>query len=184
VRRLLQAPGLLYDWHLGWLLGHRFLRLTHIGRRSGQTYETVLEVVGRNPAEGEFIVVAGLGRSAQWYQNLQVREAPEVAIARERFTPIHRELPIPEAEAVLAAYERHNRWLTRLIEPMLSWLVGWRYDGTEAARQRLVRELPLIGLRPAQPTDRGERPDRPFLGEQGGSGPPSSGESAARRRAR
>jgi hypothetical protein len=26
VRRLLRAPGLLYDWHAGWLLGHRFLR--------------------------------------------------------------------------------------------------------------------------------------------------------------
>ncbi|MFL5517182.1 MAG: nitroreductase family deazaflavin-dependent oxidoreductase, partial [Gemmatimonadales bacterium] len=46
VRRLLHSPTRLYDWHLGWLLGHRFLRLHHVGRRSGRRYESVLEVVG------------------------------------------------------------------------------------------------------------------------------------------
>jgi len=148
--RLLRAPCRLYDCDLGWLLGHRFLRLTHVGRRTGQPHQTMLEVVGSNRADHEFIVVAGLGRSAQWYRNLQVHEAVEVAVARERFVPAHRELLIPEAEAVLATYERRNRWLTPLIRPALSWLVGWRYDGTDAARQRLAAELPLIGLRPAR----------------------------------
>ncbi len=156
LRRLLRAPGVLYDWHPGWLLGHRFLRLTHIGRRSGHTYQTVLEVVGQNRANNEFIVVAGLGRSAQWYRNLQVHEGIEVATARDRFAPIHRELPIPEAEVVLSAYEQRNRFLAPVVHQALSWLVGWRYDGTEAARQQLVGELPLIGLRPARPESAGE----------------------------
>ena len=151
LRRLLRAPAVLYDWRLGWLLGHRFLRLTHIGRRSGQPHETVLEVVGRRQAKHEFIVVAGLGRSAQWYRNLQVHEAVQVAIGRERFVPMHRELPILEAEEVLAAYERGNRWIAPIIHCALSWLVRWRYDGSQTARQRLVGELPLIGLRRARP---------------------------------
>jgi deazaflavin-dependent oxidoreductase (nitroreductase family) len=160
LRRLLKAPTVLYDWHLGWLLGHRFLRLTHIGRRSGRVYQTVLEVVGRNPAENEFIVVAGLGRSAHWYQNLQVHEGVEVAIAREHFAPIHRELPTPEAVTVLAAYERSNRWLAPLVQRALSWLVGWRYDGSASARCRLAAELPLIALRPTRPGDRRELPEQ------------------------
>jgi hypothetical protein len=50
LRRLLRAPSLLYDWHAGWLLGRRFLRLTHRGRRSGRRYRTVLEVVGTGRA--------------------------------------------------------------------------------------------------------------------------------------
>ena len=149
LRRLLRAPALLYDWHLGWLLGRRFLRLTHIGRRSGRTYRTMLEVVGENRAQNELIVVAGLGRYAQWYRNLQVREPVEVAIARDRFVPIHRELPLSEAAAVLAHYEQRNRYLAPVIRAVLSWLVGWHYDGTDPARHRLVTELPLIGLRPA-----------------------------------
>jgi deazaflavin-dependent oxidoreductase (nitroreductase family) len=127
------------------------LRLTHIGRRSGQPHQTVLEVVGRSRAEHEFIVVAGLGRSAQWYRNLQIHEGVEVAIGRERFVPIHRELPLPAAEEVLAAYERRNRWIAPIVHAVLSWLVGWRYDGSQTARQRLVAELPLIGLRRARP---------------------------------
>lgn len=156
MRQLLRAPGALYDWRLGCLLGHRFLRLTHIGRRSGHTYHTVLEVVGQNRANNEFIVVAGLGRSSQWYRNLQVHEGIEVAIARERFAPVHRELPISEAEVVLSAYEQRDRFLAPLVHRALSWLVSWRYDGTQAARQRLVGELPLIGLRPAWLESAGE----------------------------
>ena len=143
---------------MGWLLGRRFLRLTHIGRRSGHLYQTVLEVVGENRAANEVIVVAGLGRSAQWYRNLQVREAVEVAIAGERFTPVHRELPPAEAVRVLADYERRNGFLAPVIHSVLSWLVGWEYDGTESARYRLVAELPLIGLRPAADADRHHLP--------------------------
>jgi deazaflavin-dependent oxidoreductase (nitroreductase family) len=132
------------------MLGRRFLRLTHVGRRSGRIYQTVLEVVGQNRSTNEVIVVAGPGRSAQWYRNLQAQEAIEVAIAGQRFTPVHRELSTSEATAVLADYERRNRCVGPLVQRLLSWLVGWSYDGTESARQRLVAELPLIGLRPAR----------------------------------
>ena len=50
VRRLLQIPAVLYDCHLGWLLGRRFLRLTHVARRTGRTYRMMLEVIGENPS--------------------------------------------------------------------------------------------------------------------------------------
>jgi len=147
--KLLRAPTHLYDWHAGWILGRRFLRLTHIGRRSGHRYQTMLEVIGENRASREVIVIAGLGRSANWYRNLQTNEATEGAIGPERFPPRHRRLPEPEASTVLAAYERRNRLITPIIRRVLSWLVGWRYDGTPTARRRLVAELPVIGLRPA-----------------------------------
>ncbi len=147
-RRLLRAPARLYDWHAGWLLGHRFLRLTHVGRRSGREYQTMLEVIGVDPSAGEVIAIAGLGRSADWFRNVQARPAVEVAIGRRRFRPAHRVLDEPEAVATLAVYERRNRLLGRVIRPVLSWLVGWRYDGSMVARHRLVRERPLIAFRP------------------------------------
>jgi deazaflavin-dependent oxidoreductase (nitroreductase family) len=147
--KLLRAPTHLYDWHAGWILGRRFLRLTHIGRRSGHRYQTMLEVIGENRTTREVIVIAGLGRSANWYLNLQVHEATEVAIGRERFTPRHRQLGESEARTVLAEYERRNRLITPIVRRVLSWLVGWRYDGTDTARRRLVAELPVIGLRSA-----------------------------------
>jgi hypothetical protein len=40
-----KLPITLYRAHLGWLLGHRFLLLTHRWRTSGKIYQTVLEVV-------------------------------------------------------------------------------------------------------------------------------------------
>jgi hypothetical protein len=117
----------------------------------------MLEVIGENRDENELIVLAGLGRTAQWYRNLQAHEALEVAIARDRFIPAHRELPSLEAEMALADYERRNRYVAPLIHRVLSWLVGWHYDGTPKARQRLVAELPVIGLRPAGSVNPPER---------------------------
>jgi len=148
-RMFLRAPARLYDWRCGWLLGHRFLRLTHVGRNSGRRYQTILEVIGTGPAVNEFLVVAGLGRAADWYRNLRATPPVEVAIGRSRFRPVHRILNVEEAVAALTDYERRNRWITPVIRRMLSWLLGWRYDGSGPARQRLVRELPIVAFRPA-----------------------------------
>lgn len=147
-RRALAAPARLYDWHLGWVLGRRFLRLTHIGRRSGRRYQTVLEVIGTGPAPGEVLVIAGLGRSANWYRNIRAQSGTEVTLGRRRFRAVHRELAEPEAIAALADYEHRNRFVRPVIRRALSWLVGWTYDGGDESRRRLVRQLPVVALRP------------------------------------
>ena len=146
--RLLRGPALLYDWNVGWLLGRRFLLLSHVGRRSGRRYRTVLEVVGSVPGSGEVIVISGLGRAADWYRNVQAAPAVEVVVGRDRFRPAHRELDEAEAIAVVADYERRNRWVAPVVRRVLSWLVGWDYDGSDDARRRLVRQLPLVAFRP------------------------------------
>jgi deazaflavin-dependent oxidoreductase (nitroreductase family) len=147
-RRLLRAPALLYRWRLGWLLGERFLLLTHVGRRSGRHYRTPLEIVGRGSGADEVVVLAGLGDDADWLRNIRVRPAVELQVGRRRFVPVHRELDEREADAVLAEYERRHRWIAPVVRAVLSRLVGWRYDGTPDARRRLVRELPLIAFGP------------------------------------
>jgi deazaflavin-dependent oxidoreductase (nitroreductase family) len=146
--RALGAPAFLYDCNLGWLLGSRFLRLSHRGRRSGRCYRTMLEVIGNNRERNEVFVMVGLGRRAQWYRNVTAGGALEVAIGRKRFRPDYRELPPTEAAAVLADYERRNRMVALVVRAMLSRLVGWRYDGSAVARERLVRERPVLGFRP------------------------------------
>ena len=149
---MLRAPARLYDWDAGWILGRRFLRLTHVGRRTGRRFETMLEVIGEDRSSHEVIVLAGLGRSAQWYRNLLAGGPSEVAIGRERFKPSYRVLDPGEAVAVLAGYERRNRYLAPILRRVLSWLVGWHYDGTPAKRLQLVSELPMVAFRPAPPT--------------------------------
>lgn len=150
VRWLLRVPARLYDWNAGWLLGQRFLLLTHVGRRTGRRHQTVLEVIGRRPAAGEFLVIAGLGRSANWYRNIQAQPAIEVAVSRQRFRAQHRTLSEDEAAAALVDYERRNRLAAPVARRLLSWLVGWRYDASDVARRRLVRELPVIAFRPVK----------------------------------
>jgi deazaflavin-dependent oxidoreductase (nitroreductase family) len=147
--RALRAPTVLYDWNLGWLLGRRFLRLTHRGRRSGRCYRMMLEVIGNDRERHEVFVMVGLGRRAQWYRNVIAGGAVELAIGREHFRPDYREVAPAEAAAVLADYERRNRLLAPIVRAVLSRLVGWRYDGSAPARERLVSERPVLAFRPA-----------------------------------
>jgi deazaflavin-dependent oxidoreductase (nitroreductase family) len=143
---LLRAPNALYDAHAGPLLGHRFLRLTHRGRRSGRAYRTVLEVVAWDGASHEAVVVSGLGPRANWLRNVLAAGAAEVEIGRERWTARVRPLGPAEGAAVLADYERRNRFALPLVRRILSKLAGFRYDGTEAARRRLVERLPVVAF--------------------------------------
>jgi deazaflavin-dependent oxidoreductase (nitroreductase family) len=101
VRALFRAPARLYERDLGWLLGDRFLCLTHVGRKSGRRYRTVLEVIGTDKASGEVMVIAGMGPSADWYRNIQASPAVEVVVGRRRFTPAHRTLDETEAAALM-----------------------------------------------------------------------------------
>ena len=55
---------------LGGLVGRRFLRLTHTGRRSGREFHTVLEVVEYDPVSGAVTLVSGFGRGADWFRNV------------------------------------------------------------------------------------------------------------------
>ena len=153
VKRALAAPNALYDAGLGRLLGHRFLRLTHHGRRSGRTYRTMLEVVAWR--DGEATVLAGLGRKAQWLRNAQAGAPLTVEIANARWPADFRVLDTAEAAATLADYERRNRIATPIIRALLTRLSGIRYDGTDAARRRIVEALPLVAFRPqaAPPRD-------------------------------
>jgi deazaflavin-dependent oxidoreductase (nitroreductase family) len=149
LRRVLRAPVPLYRARMGRLLGSRFLLLSHVGRRSGRRYETVLEVVGRVPATREYVVMAGLGRRADWLRNLLAGGGREVAVGRVRFVPAVRLLDEDDAVDALAGYEQRNRLLAPVVRRVLSRLVGWRYTGTDAQRRRLVAELPLVALGPA-----------------------------------
>jgi deazaflavin-dependent oxidoreductase (nitroreductase family) len=147
-RAVLKAPSRLYDAHAGWLLGRRFLRLTHQGRVSGREYRTVLEVVEHLEETGEYVVVSGLGKGRDWFRNIQAAPASRVEVGRGSFTPVHRLLEPEEAAAVLAHYEWRNRLLAPIVRAVLSRLIGWRYDSSAEARARLAAELPFVAFRP------------------------------------
>jgi deazaflavin-dependent oxidoreductase (nitroreductase family) len=113
----------------------------------------VLEVVGSEHETEEIMVMSGFGPSADWFRNLQAAPAVEIAIGRRRFRPQHRILEETEAAGALAGYERRNRLIAPIVRLALGWLAGWPYDGSEAARARLVRQLPMVAFRPSTVED-------------------------------
>jgi len=149
----LRFPSRLYDRKFGWLLGERFCRVTHVGRKSGKRYRTVLEVIGTDPEADEIFIISGTGTGADWYRNLRANGIAEVEISRRQFAATVRELKPAEAERRLADYEQRNRFIGPLLRRILSKLVGWRYTGTPEDRRKAVAQLPIIGLRPRSPTD-------------------------------
>jgi hypothetical protein len=68
VRLALWLPAYLYSANLGWLLGHRFLLLTHRGRRSRRARRTVLEVLHYDPVTRESLVVSAWGEDSDRYR--------------------------------------------------------------------------------------------------------------------
>jgi deazaflavin-dependent oxidoreductase (nitroreductase family) len=144
--RALRLPVVLYDIGAGRLLGHRFLLLSHRGRRSGRLHRTMLEVVDWDPGRREAVVMSGFGPRSNWLLNVLAGGAVEVRIASLRFEPVLRSLGPEEAARALAGYERRNRVFAPLVRAVLSRLAGFTYDGSTEARRRLVGALPLVGF--------------------------------------
>ena len=92
--------------------------------------------------------MSGFGHNADWLRNLAANHEADVVVGMRRFAAQFRMLEVAEAAAVLAGYERSHRLARPIIRLVLSRLAGWRYDGSDAARRRVVVQLPLIALRP------------------------------------
>lgn len=148
LRVLFKLPLWLYRWRLGWLLGHRFVRLTHRGRTSSRLYQTVLEVVRYDPTTDETVVVSGYGPQADWYRNLQAQPAVRVETGRTRYAPIQRFLTPAEVYREMHDYQRRHPWAARLLLRWLVGLLGLPYMGQMARLQALAERLPMFAFRP------------------------------------
>ncbi len=145
-----RLPNRLYEHGVGRLLGHRFLQLTHVGRRTGLERHVVLEVVRYDRATGEAVVVSGFGPRADWFRNITATGQASVGFGHGSHPAAFRVLGTDEAMDVVSGYERRNRLATPLLRSVLGRLVGWPYDGSASARRRLVDQLPLVAFRPAR----------------------------------
>jgi deazaflavin-dependent oxidoreductase (nitroreductase family) len=144
LRSIARAPILLYEWHLGWLLDHRFLMLMHRGRRSGSVRRTVLEVIAHNGASAT--VISGFGARSDWFLNVEANPNVIVEIGSDRYRATAQRLADDEAASALQRYEREHRLLRPLIHALISRLVGWHYSGTTDQRYAVVRKLPIVAL--------------------------------------
>ena len=145
VRWLFRLPVPLFRAGLGFLFGGRIIMLEHVGRKSGLTRYSCVEVVDRDPSADTRTIVSGYGEHAQWYRNLCAQPDIEVRIGRGRCA-VHAALLSPEEGAdVMADYARRYPKMA----PNLMKLCGAHIDGTEADyREVAVKRLRFVRLEP------------------------------------
>jgi deazaflavin-dependent oxidoreductase (nitroreductase family) len=88
LRLVFQAPAIIYRWRCGWPLGHGFLLLIHVGRRTGLPRRTVLEVVEYRREGREAIVISAFGRNAGWLRTIQAMSSFELIVGSRRFAAV------------------------------------------------------------------------------------------------
>ncbi len=118
-RLLANAPRWLYRVHLGWVLGHRVVQITHRGRKSGVLRRTILEVLSYDPQTREVLVVSGWEGKTDWYRNIEREPALEVRIGRVHYRPVQEFLsPQETAQLILVLFRKHPREV-RFVGPLL-----------------------------------------------------------------
>ena len=139
VRWFVRAPIWLYRARLGVVFGSRLLMIEHTGRTSGLRRYVVLEIVDR-PSPGRYVVVAGFGRRAQWFRNVEANPQVRVYLgSRAPVAAVARRLDPDATAASLGRYaDAHPRSWAKL-RPVLEETLGTLIDerGTE---------LPMIAL--------------------------------------
>jgi deazaflavin-dependent oxidoreductase (nitroreductase family) len=140
----LRLPIWLYRAHLGWLLGDRFLMLTHIGRKSGKPRQVVLEVVSHDKATGTYVVASGWGEKSNWFRNIEKTPAVVIHVGRRRFSATAVRLSVEEAEQKLRDYARRHRMA---FEELSMIMLGRRLADTAADCAVLAQSVPLVAFK-------------------------------------
>lgn len=141
-RHLYRAPIWLYGRGLGGLLGRRFLLLTHIGRKTGLQWQTVLEVMRHDAARDAYVVAAGFGARSDWYRNILVSPGVVIQVGTRHLRARARALDPEEAFQELSAYVRRHPIAARFVARLL----GSPLDGTEQAVRALAARIPVVEL--------------------------------------
>lgn len=133
----------LFRLHLGWLLGHTFVIVTHVGRRSGKIRRTILYVQYFDSQTREITVVSVWGKS-DWYRNLCAAPAPFIESGRDRYVPDQRLLSTDE----IAEIERRFRRNHPIVARAQCWLMRWPWDCSEDEFMRFASALRGVTFRP------------------------------------
>ncbi|HEX9971430.1 MAG TPA: nitroreductase family deazaflavin-dependent oxidoreductase, partial [bacterium] len=117
---LMKLPLILYRLRLGWLVGHRFMRLTHVGRKSGKLRHTVLAVLRYDPQVRDVMVVSAWSAS-DWYYNIRTTPTLAAETGRECFAPEQRDLSAEEVATLLDEFRAQHPIVGRIFCRIPGW---------------------------------------------------------------
>ena len=139
---IFKLPLFLYRLGLGWLLGKRFMLLTHLGRCSGKVRRTVLAVLRFDDKTNEIMAISAWSAS-DWYLNIQASPALQVEIGFTRYVPVQRVLSPEEIAALFMDYRHKHPLFSRIV----CRIPGWRWDSSYEEFLELARTLRGVAFR-------------------------------------
>jgi deazaflavin-dependent oxidoreductase (nitroreductase family) len=139
----LGLPVWLYRMKVGWLLGNRFLMLTHRGRKSGRAYETVIEVVHHDKKTDTYYVVSGWGNKSDWYQNVQKSADVTVHVAGRKFQARAHFIPLARAIEIMEGYASDHSLAFRELS---FFFLGEHLQANSDAPRRLAEKMPMVAF--------------------------------------
>jgi deazaflavin-dependent oxidoreductase (nitroreductase family) len=119
--------------------------LTHIGRKSGQPRQSVLEVVGHEEATGSYIIASGWGEQADWLRNIQKNPNVLVDVRGRRFEATAERLSQELATNQARDYARRHPSAFRALAGRM---IGRPLTGTDVDYRALAEAVPFVALRP------------------------------------
>ena len=140
---IFKLPLVLYRLRLGWLLDHRFMQLTHVGRRSGKVRRTILAVLHFDAQTREIKAVSAWNAS-EWYKNIQVAPAQQVETGFTSYAPVQRDLSTEEIAQLFVDFRRQHPIFSR----MVCRIPGWKWDSSYEEFLDLARTLRGVAFRP------------------------------------
>jgi deazaflavin-dependent oxidoreductase (nitroreductase family) len=138
-----KLPVFLYRFHLGWLLGRRFMQITHVGRHSGKVRRTVLAVLRFDDQTKEIYAVSAW-KGSDWYSNIQAAPALQVESGFVRYIPVQRTLSPEEITTTFMEYRKQHPIFSR----MVCRIPGWKWDSTYEEFLDLAHTLRGVAFRP------------------------------------
>lgn len=143
-RLLWRAPIWLYKWHLGPLMGKRFLLLTHTGRKSGQPRQAVIEIDDYDEAANAYLVASGFGRKSDWYRNILKTPQVTIQVGNKKMAAVAEPLSPQESGEAMVAYARKHPKAAKNLTKVL----GYELDGSEESYRKAAEEhIPFVRLR-------------------------------------
>ncbi|MCA9953272.1 MAG: nitroreductase family deazaflavin-dependent oxidoreductase [Ardenticatenaceae bacterium] len=139
-----RAPLFLYRIGLGGLLGHRFLLLNHIGRKSGKPRQSVLEVVNHDKATDTYYIASGFGKKSDWYLNILAHPPVDIQVGWRKMAVTAVPLSPEASGQAMVDYSRRYPMAAK----NLGKLIGYDVSTEEEYRAVGRDSIPFIALEP------------------------------------
>ena len=146
-----KVPVMLHKIGLGgWerLLGAQWMLITHIGRKSGRRYYSMVDVMDYDKTSDTYYIEAAYGARADWYRNIQSSQVFEAKVGRRKFKARAGALTTEGAGEMLVQFYRSKPAYTRSVMAM----AGMKFKD-EAELRELGKNLTLLAVKPEEERD-------------------------------